>query len=416
MRPRAYALYTTACVGTVLAYHALVFDSVLAWLKSLGPSPLLLHDFVGIYYPMGEAILQGATQPVFGFLYPPVSALVFAAIALLPAEVAPWLWGGLVVASTLALPTVARRALPEAPPWVEPVALTLLVWSIPTWHNLRFGQVSAMLLLLLLASVVDQQAGRPRRAALWLAMAAAVKPHLLVFALPLVIRREGRALAWLTLFLSVLLFVLPALVLGPLGTLGFYANVVWQMADRFGSGEWDYSSQLLANAALRIADTKDWPWVVGVERVVRVAGLIGCGWWIWRRARDPHPSGLRDAACILLCSTPLWVPSNWPHYFVFLPICQAWVAVDVMNQAHRLRRRLAGVALVASIAMLSVFAFHASPHRIWYFGWAFPIWSSALVLLAHWMAISGRRLAISGQRLAISGQRLAISDQRSADT
>ncbi len=134
-------------VGHVLVLAALVG-------AALGVETLVLHlstdPLVDIrrYWEAGARLNAG--QPLYGltsadttatYLYPPLLAILFRPLALLPFEVAAAAWETVVIASLLA--TIRRIGLGR------PVLLMLGILALPIAWSLAIGQVEVVLTLLL---------------------------------------------------------------------------------------------------------------------------------------------------------------------------------------------------------------------------------------------------------------------------
>jgi hypothetical protein len=101
-------------------------------------------------------------------------------------------------------------------------------------------------------------------------------------------------------------------------------------------------------------------WVLG--RSLAYAGCAGLLLLVWVAMRRGDGSADRAARILLFVSTPLWVPSSWPHYFCYLPASQLLLLDDLATPMRRSfgATVVAGVLVSLSIALSSVFALQAS--------------------------------------------------------
>ncbi len=162
---------------------------------------------VDVYRIGGRMILDG--QPLYGpvplteigvelpFTYPPVAAVLFTVLALVPLPAAGT---GLAIASVAGFVAVLRLvvrdcfALRGRELWAATaLATAVLVWIDPLRQTLDFGQINALLMLCI---VVDVCAGRGRWwRGTWTGLAIAVKLTPAVFLAFFLLRRDWRAMA-----------------------------------------------------------------------------------------------------------------------------------------------------------------------------------------------------------------------------
>ncbi|MDN5582359.1 MULTISPECIES: glycosyltransferase 87 family protein [unclassified Corynebacterium] len=190
------------------------------------------HFDYDIYRGGGQAVLDGASlynqsfqaQGItLPFTYPPLSALVFAPLALVSSNLGFTVFTVLSVLALLATTvivlnalagevagrtgfTVTRRQLTLAALLVLPLA----VWLWPVTHTLEFGQINVILMLMVAADLLLPRTPWPR--GMMIGLAAALKLTPAVFGLYLLLRRQwgpavtsvvsglgASALAWLVL-------------------------------------------------------------------------------------------------------------------------------------------------------------------------------------------------------------------------
>ncbi|MCE3552111.1 glycosyltransferase 87 family protein [Pseudonocardia sp. RS11V-5] len=165
------------------------------------PAPHLLMIDLQVYRAGGEHVLHHQPLYVGGvlldlpFVYPPVAAVLFVPLALLPLPLLKILWTALGVAL---LVLVVRRsaALTGAAPAAGTVALLVAaaLWLDPVRTTFYLGQINVVLLALVLLDLT----GRPSRwrgAGVGLAAALKLTPLLFVVYLLLVGRRREAAVA-----------------------------------------------------------------------------------------------------------------------------------------------------------------------------------------------------------------------------
>lgn len=193
------------------------------------------------FYLAGKAVLLGldpylnhvGTRPEFyapinaenyaysAFRYPPLAALLFAPLALLPYEVSKVLFSLLM---WLLLAGIAYQMVWRSGWRLRGEALLFAGVSFPVLAMVERGQIDPLMVALVLASY--WLAREPRRqgpAALLLALAGVLKIFPFVVLLEWIVRRRWRLVAY-TLVWGLVLFLLPMLLLGP--------QVVWHFWQR----------------------------------------------------------------------------------------------------------------------------------------------------------------------------------------
>ena len=184
------------------------------------------------FYLAGKAVLLGldpylnhvGTRPEFyapinaenyaysAFRYPPLAALLFAPLALLPYEVSKVLFSLLM---WLLLAGIAYQMVWRSGWRLRGEALLFAGVSFPVLAMVERGQIDPLLVALVLVSY--WLAREPRRqgpAALLLALAGVLKIFPFVVLLEWIVRRRWRLVAY-TLVWGLVLFLLPMLLLGP---------------------------------------------------------------------------------------------------------------------------------------------------------------------------------------------------------
>lgn len=279
-RALALVLIASACVGVLLGLETVVFH--------LSTDPLI---DIKRYYLAGQRLNAG--QPLYGqvspdtaatYLYPPLLAILFRPLALLPLAVVDVLWEALVLLSfglTLRRIGVSR-----------PVLLVLAWLALPIGWALSIGQAEPILTLLLAI-------GAP-----WaVALAGSVKLLPWLAAAYWLARRDwaaiGRLAAWIVALFALQLLLAPGdtvafLRLGWLhGTLDVNAVGLWVVSPVLWAG-----GTLLAVAAVFALARTQHGWAAAVVLTVvanprllvyQLAALVaGFG--------GPRPSGVEEAA------------------------------------------------------------------------------------------------------------------------
>jgi Glycosyltransferase family 87 len=255
-------------------------------------------DFHNSFYRAGRAVLHGrfaydlTLQQTDAFVYPPLTALLFAPLALLPHSVADGLF---TVLGILCVPfalrsfgVVDRRCYGLA-----------FLWP-PVLAAIQAGNLS----LLLLGGIGIAWAVRSRPAALGLTVALLVSAKLFLWPLGLwlLLSKRLRAAAWL-----IALFV----VLNAISWVTIHAGSVTAylgLLHRLSSGEgWDtYTLRVMLVSHLgqptSIAIAATW---------LAVAAMLAAWWW---RGRGDERATLAVTVLVALVASPI----VWLHYLVLL--------------------------------------------------------------------------------------------------
>lgn len=271
-----------------------------------------------VYRYGGQSVLDQVSpyakeDPIWGypFSYPPIAALVFAPLAVLPGWLAAALWTGVSAGCLAAAVVMVQRALGRPASCVTVVIICAAVVALePIWQNYVFGQINLILMLMILIDVI-----RPdrRTAGLALGIAAGIKLTPLVFVVLLILagRRSAAARAVITFAGTVLL--------GLLAVPGASAYWGGRLLDPTRVGPPSLAhNQSISGVLTRLLDepspTLLWMAVAGPIAIAAV--VIGAAWW---RKGDRVLGACLGALAMLLAS-----PVSWSHHWVWaVPIALA---------------------------------------------------------------------------------------------
>ena len=287
-----------------------------------------------LHHPFPDATLRPA------FIYPPAFALLFAPLALLPAQAAAVLWLLLCQACLAGcLVLVARAERPGS--WAVTALICATFTFYPLWVDAIQGQANLPILLLVTAGILGTVRGRPAwAAAIGVAGALKLTPLLLLGWL-LVERRFREALFLLAGFLAV---TAAGAAIRFDDTVTFFGRVLPALA----KGTAFYGNQSLSGILARVISSNPYtyPWISTALAggTALVAAMLLFGWWLWRGRRLAPLAG----ALAFLPLLPLVSTVTWTHHLVILlPV--VWLAV------HSLARRswpLRDTLCLAVIALL----------------------------------------------------------------
>jgi hypothetical protein len=342
-----------------------VHDAVLA----IDHGDLLFADFVHHYYPTVEGPLRHS-GPAGGFFYPAGFAVLIAPIGFLPLRAAEIFWAlvelGCVGWCAFAL---IREAAPNRP-LLAALGTALTVTSVPVLHNLKWGQVSILILAAAGGGFVAYRRGHLNVAALLLGVAAGIKGYPLVFLAWFVARGDLKFLVRAVGACMLTLVVLPAIVMGPEHAM-FFQRVSTNSV--LGAAEGvlrDFNSQYAPAVASRFYEG-GWdsapPVAIAWAKVGSAAALVVIALLLVVVARSPAPRirERRDMLGFVLiaCSTPFWLRTSWPHYFVHLPLA----AIVLASAASRMR--VSSSALILALLVAPAVYLSSIPALLWTDGW-----------------------------------------------
>ncbi|HEX5740161.1 MAG TPA: glycosyltransferase family 87 protein, partial [Pilimelia sp.] len=204
-RPPTGARTTPAGRSATLWLAAAVALAVHAVVTLRRPAPDRMAD-LQVYIGSVRSLLAGGSLYDFAawngapFTYPPFAGIVFVPVAVVGVDAARLLWLGALAGVLVSLAVVVRRC-GRSPAWDAPARLpgVLLVCAVsaPVASNIRFGQVSLVLVLLVLLDEAGVVPARLRGVATGLAAALKLTPAVFVLYWWLTGRRAeaGRAAA-----------------------------------------------------------------------------------------------------------------------------------------------------------------------------------------------------------------------------
>lgn len=254
------------------------------------------------------------------FTYPPFAVLAMWPTSWMSQRWADALWTvGTVVVLALMVVVLAwpKRTEWSRPAWLTVVAASFMVLllSTPALLNLDLGQLSAMIVLLVLLDLLNVTPPPIRGACLGIAAALKLTPLVLVLCLLICGRaRDGRrALATFTCCT-----LLAALVL-PTASLTYWTSAVFQMEGRLGYLDY-VDNQSLQGFLLRSSAPA---WLVSITWLAGAAAIVLFSLYqakILRRTGD-EVYGFLAVACATLVASPI----SWGHHLFWVVLAGLWL-------------------------------------------------------------------------------------------
>lgn len=443
-----FAAGASVIVLFLFAYYALTWHSLARFKAAIDTCSAPFCDFAGFYYPMGGSIFHTGL-PLTGFVYSPFIAILMAVFSPFRLHTALILWGVLQAIAILFYLLLFRELVPARLPF-QLLFVTLALSSFSLMHNLTWGQVGILTTVSVLGALFFYTRGQYVAAAALLAFGISFKFFPFIFFVPFLIRRDIRFLLIGAAACAAFLFVIPGVLLGVDGALGFYSALL----DTYRHFDWvisNYNSQHFPHFLLRMAYAGGYnalaylPLLRGISYGIAALniGLI----YIIQRARLPHAN--LWSFHILFLSIPFILNTSWPVDLVYLPFGQAllaWHLFDrekaippgtvetekrppiakatslakaVCTRVHVGKNRISTVKaivllfLLSSIVIASIifFKFYGDRHHYGFYGFTF--WADLLLLAATYIVTLP--VALRQVRMA-SGDKLLQGEATSSRT
>lgn len=375
----------------VLLYYAYSFKHVIGVFAALG-DPGLVTDYVLFYYPQGQQILVDP-RPVTGFVYPLVFALCMVPLSQLTLYAAIWTWMAVQLVITTGLFVLPAVHLLRASRPVYFVYLLTFLLSVPILDCMRWGQPSSLIVLSLLGCLYLYRNHHDRSAALLLALATSTKFYPGLFVVYFLLRRDYRFVAYWAGFVGLFLIAIPILLTSP----RWWVDYHYWLYDHMNT---------LRIATRNMAGAQYFPYVVfrhygglihvdsqvAVLRRVSLAVVAVNLLIVNRLARRSRQEGTIWSFLLLFGCMPFVVESSWPHYFCWLPFCQALLALSfVHRRIGAADAAMILLLLVPSILTSSMFYLHLPG------GWQFMhrhglmLLSNTLMMILTWLRMPSIR-------------------------
>lgn len=375
-----------ALAGVLLlvgAYYAAVWGSVAQFVVAIDHCEKLFCDFADVYYPMGRKLLA-LKRPVNLYFYSAFFAVLLVPLGALRLTAALVAWGAVQTAATAGLCLVPLRQVPRMSVGGATLYFVVFATSLPILHNFKWGQVSVLLTLCMFGSLLLWRSGRPTWAGVLLAFAASIKYYPAILLFYYLIKGELRVLVAFAVAGVVLFVVVPAAVLGPHDWVQFQVDAMHNIVHDAEFTSVDIRSQYFPHAVMRVLHLVPTPALTW--SLVLVGATVACAnlWLIWV-LKTKAAGTVRDdvlAVGILFCTLPFVLKTAWPHYFVFLPLCQAAALAQIWPQLQRPAGKALLAAVVLSMVFSSVFLFNLFPNPAAYYRRGVLLVSSSVLLAA----------------------------------
>ena len=370
----------------ILLYYYFQWRDINSFVQAVDHCDILFCDFKKVFYVMGKNILTKQV-PVKGFYYSPFSAILFRTLGIQSKNTAVFIWGMIQVTGVILLFAVWFRSKQKANFSFKLFYLFLLLTSFPVLHNFNWGQVSIFITLAVFLTMEAYLSKRIFWAAFWLAFATSIKFYPIIFLLYFIFERDIKFLIAFAVFGFLLGVAIPVAFIGVNSTVHFYITILQNSEARFmnvADRLEVINSQYVTLVILRLTEgITSGVWMRLVEIVGKL--LLGLNILLTFLVVILAPAHrTRWGFLLLFVSIPFFVPSSWPHYFVYLPAFQAFTAYMIKRDKGRYWKY---ALLFISIFLSNVVLFNIIGNRHLYAGKGFLFWSNLLLIILAYVEL-----------------------------
>ncbi|MCP3801445.1 glycosyltransferase 87 family protein [Allokutzneria sp. A3M-2-11 16] len=310
-----------------------------------------------VYRAGGEAWLAGSglfdaefpPRPLafpLPFIYPPISAVLFSGLTVLPLKALGYLMATVTVLALLAacVVTARRCGLDRAAGLgLGAVGCAVMIYAEPVRGTLDLGQVNVLLMTLVVLDCLLPRTPWPR--GLLIGIAAGIKLTPLIFVLYFV--ASGRARVAVTVVTTFVGSVVLGFLLDVENSLRYWSSTVFKLDAMVGTGFVTNQSLRGVLARFGLDKAASFPfWAIGVALVLAVT------WSVVRRLLSDGAelqAMLVIAAAGLLCS-----PISWSNHWVWVAVAGTGLATASVRAP---RWSLLAPALVVAVFFVGPHAF-----------------------------------------------------------
>jgi hypothetical protein len=358
-----FAGVSTILIATICACYWIQWLTLHDFVISIDHGNILFEDLMFFYYPMARNIFS-AKLPVPGYFYSAFFAILIFPLGTVSITQAVWIWGiaQTILAGLLGIVSGGRMA--ELSRANKVFFILLFLTSFPLLHNFKWGQVSVLITLCILAAMWSYINEHSILSGILLAFAVSIKYYPIIFIAYPLLKRDYRFLFAFGASVFAFFCIIPSFALGPLEWVNF-EKAVGVLITKANFSK-DINSQYFGYVILRMFPLEDTP----IQKKILSALLQGIGGlvfltnigFIWKIEKRLMQDAILLSTGLLFLSLPFVIQTSWPHYFVYLPFCQT-VAFIQVTQNHKPKKgfNLASVPISISCVMSSIFTFNLFP-------------------------------------------------------
>ena len=391
MSKKAFIAVSVSLVVAICAYYWYQWRTINNFVIAVDHGDVLFGDLTTFYYPMAQNILS-AKLPVPGYYYSAFFALLISPLGNVSLSQAKWIWGIAQVIFAGSLAIISGTKLLELSRSNKIFFIFLFLTSFPFLHNFKWGQISALMTLCILATMWLYKNEYSILAGVLLAFAVSVKYYPIFFIVYPLLKKDYRFLIAFGLSALTFFAVIPSIVLGPLEWINFEKAVSELIIKARFAG--DVNSQYFGHVILRAFPIVDAPFRKKVFSIFLqgIGGLVllANAGLIWKIEKEKVRDALIPSTGLLFLSIPFIIQTSWSHYFVYLPFCQMAALIEIV-QLHKTGKnfKLALALTALSCMASSIFVFNLFPGWSEYNNMGMVFISNFFLLIAYHQILWG---------------------------
>ena len=366
-------------LGGILIWYIFYWGNIHSFVEEIDHCSILFCDFNNHYYPAGKAILTGGEFPN-GFYYSTFAAIVFSPFAIFSPSDALFFWGIVQFSLVVLLYLTYKSQLPKISA-VRYLFTFLFFTNVAVLHNFKWGQVSILLFMGTFFAFLFYKNNQWTLSAIVLGFTIAFKYFPAIFLIYFLFKKDWKYLILTILVVLIFLLLIPILILGFKETINdqfIIGSSTIEMIKFLATDNID--SQSFISVLTRVAPIPDiaevrYLWVASGYLVVALGFYL-----VYKVAKIKSDLSIFWVWGILSATIPFWVPSTWPHYFVYLPFLQALTFCSISNIHLRLRT-FAIFAWAVSLIFSSIFLVQIVHNWFKYVGYGSLFWSNLSISL-----------------------------------
>ena len=311
-------------------------------------------DFIYHYYPMGKTIFTKPLKPISGFFYPPTFAMMILPICQLDIRSAVFVWEAIhIISLIIFMPTILLYLQDYMSLKAIFLSALIVLGNFAIMHDFKWGQVGLYVTLLILMGLFLTNNNRTFGGALLLAIAASIKLYPLVVIIYLILAGKTKATVMVLLLSFILMVVVPIAFLGYTYTIDFYCQIpplkaVFNLKEVASLG-----GQSLKPALYRYFVSKAHIGIPTYTQIDKMPLLFYIPQGVLsmfsniilvvstlitfclvslkeRKGEQACTSGIKIS--LFLCWVGLIINTGWQHYFIFLTLVNAIIALRLFNK------------------------------------------------------------------------------------
>ena len=366
-----------------LLYYRFFWPNLNSFVQSVDQCNLLFCDFVKYYYPQSLVTFHSEI-PAYKFFYSSFFAILLSMLSWVSFKTAMVIWLFLQILFSALLYFIPAPYFFRKSNLIGFLYLFLILISVPTLHNFKWGQISILINACMIGSWIFSSR-RKSLAALLLAFAVAIKYYAILMIFYFLFKKEWKIIRETIVLIFVFLVVIPCLFLGFSNYIQYNIAFLQHIPQMRSDWLTETNSQFFGPTMNRYVS-----WLF--QTTVRWSILKWVGYlfvllqWIFAAVFYQKRKVIDDSYifCLFLLSTPFLVEPSWPHYFTYLPFCQiAILTLTKKNKHGTLVKCLVGISIVLS----SIISFHLITSWVQYSFFGFLFISNFLLMIAIWLEV-----------------------------